>query len=179
MRRFELDRRAVVDRLPERLLPGTGLASGSSLGRDGAGDQALVGVDDVGLDHRPAARSAAQQSRRRLPRPRATSMPMLLQRSRDRRDVAQDLGLRARAGTGSPIARAASYEVCAGFTTKSVKLTTSSDRMIATIRVGSDGEHAAQQHQPHVQARARRAAPAIEPELRSAAPPATPPAPRR
>ena len=39
--------------------------------------------------------------------------------------------------TGSPIARAASKDACAGFTTKSVKLTNSSDRMIATISVGS------------------------------------------
>ena len=68
--------------------------------------------------------------------------------------------------TGSPIARAASNEACAGFTTKSVKFTNTSARMIATIRVGSDREDAAQQHQPHVQARARRAAPAVEPDLR-------------
>ena len=38
--------------------------------------------------------------------------------------------------TGSPIVRAASYEALAGFTTKSVRLITSSDKMIATIRVG-------------------------------------------
>ena len=38
--------------------------------------------------------------------------------------------------TGSPIARAASYEAWAGFTTKSVRLMTSSDRMMVTISVG-------------------------------------------
>ena len=38
--------------------------------------------------------------------------------------------------TGSPIVRAASYEALAGFTTKSVRLITSSEKMIATIRVG-------------------------------------------
>jgi hypothetical protein len=38
--------------------------------------------------------------------------------------------------TGSPIARAASYEAWAGLTTKSVRLMTSSDRMMVTISVG-------------------------------------------
>ncbi len=38
--------------------------------------------------------------------------------------------------TGSPIARAASNEVCAGLTTKSVKLMNSSAMMIATTSVG-------------------------------------------
>ena len=38
--------------------------------------------------------------------------------------------------TGSPMARAASYEACDGFTTKSVRLITSSDRMMVTMTVG-------------------------------------------
>ena len=38
--------------------------------------------------------------------------------------------------TGSPIVRAASYDALAGFTTKSVRLITSSEKMIATISVG-------------------------------------------
>jgi hypothetical protein len=38
--------------------------------------------------------------------------------------------------TGSPMARAASYEAWAGLTTKSVRLINSIDRMIETIRVG-------------------------------------------
>ena len=81
--------------------------------------------------------------------------------------------------TGSPIARAASNEVCAGFTTKSVKLMNSSAMMIGDDQGRQEGEHAAQQDQPHVQARTRRAAPAIEPDLRHAHRQAAPPAPWR
>ena len=166
-RRFELDRRRPwLTVCQSELLAGHRIWPAARRrarrrGRSGPCRHATT----IGLDHRPAVDQPLERLGRAPPRPCRRRCPDPCNGSGDRaRCRAGSRSSRARR-TGSPIARAASNEVWAGFTTKSVKLMNSSAMMIATIRVGSDGEHAAQQHQPHVQARARRAAPAIEPDL--------------
>jgi len=112
-----------------------GIGDGLDVRRNSTRDQAVVGVDDVGLDDGWTVFDQPMQQLcgRLLVAQRLDAL--FLQRSRNGGNVAQDLIL-PRGRTGSPMARAASYEAWAGFTTKSVRLTISSDRMIETIRAG-------------------------------------------
>jgi hypothetical protein len=88
-RRFDLDRPRLVDRLPERLRGWNRILDSLRVGRNRAGDHALVGVDDGYFDHRAALDQPIDQLGRRL----GVANPIdaqALQGTGNRGDVAQD-----------------------------------------------------------------------------------------
>ncbi len=163
-RRFDLHRPRLVDRLPERLRRRHRILQPFRLGGYGAGDHPLVGIDDGCFDHRAAFDQPLEQ----LVGRRGVANPVdaqALQGAGNGGDVAQDFVLaraphrladRARRLVGG--LRGLHHEV--GQVDHQQRKNDRHDQG------GRNGEDAAHQHQAHVQARARRAAPAVEPELR-------------
>ena len=161
--RFDLYRPRLVDGLPEKVRGRHGIAHARRVRCLGLGDHALVGIEHGRLDDRASLDQALQHHLRRRRVAHGVDA-FVLQRRGNGPNVVQDLLL-----AGAPH-----------------RLADGPRRLVGGLRwlhdeVGEaddqhrqddgdddrrrDGEDAADQHQPHVEARARGAAPAIEPEL--------------
>ena len=159
-RRFELHRPRLVDRLPKELRGRHRVGHALGVGRLGLGDHPLVGIENRRLDDGTPLDQSLQQ---RLGRGRIAQCvhALRLQGTGDALDVVQDL-LLARAshrladGTGGLVGGLGGFHDEIGEADHQHRQDDGDDHR-------RRDEDAAHQHQPHVQARARRATPPVEP----------------